>query len=227
MEKTYETTVSDFLTPNALSEVLNFLKWENITYKVYGGFLESERNKIVFSKYEISEKDFDITLLEINYNSKYSKILKHGDFLGSLIGLGLERKLIGDIIVNEKAVVAVSTHISDYIKTNLEKVGKTKVTVKVCEKLNLNIKEKEEKKMTVASLRVDVVLCAVHNLSRNKIKELIQSNKLYINFELVKDSSKKICENDIITLRSYGKFKYTKSVGISKKNKIIIKVIKY
>lgn len=66
-------------------------------------FISSENARLLIAPayYELNIADFHISLLEINYNSKFNQ-LTHSQILGTLINrLGIERYLLGDIIVQE------------------------------------------------------------------------------------------------------------------------------
>ena len=77
---------------------------------------------------ELKEEDFPITPVIINHDNKFSKKLGHRDYLGSLTGLGIDRRKLGDIVVfDDFAIVFVHRAIADYIAANLEYVGRTKV----------------------------------------------------------------------------------------------------
>lgn len=84
--------------------------------------------------------------------------MSHRDILGSILGLGIERHAIGDIIVKENiAYIIVMKDISDFILTNLVKVGKANVKVAHIDLAQLDIPEPKFKEIntTVPSMRLD------------------------------------------------------------------------
>ncbi len=220
-----------FLSPNLVSFVMENFNDSYIKIKLFGGYENAERVCIAFypSYEESNDENYNIDLLKIEYNSKYSRELKHSDFLGSIMGLSIKRELIGDIILDENiAYVFVSNTISKYIIENLKKVGNTNVNI---EKIDNNIdfftKPLIEQNTTVTSLRADVLISKIFNLSRGEVKELFESGKVFINWVNIFDISKMIKDNDVITLRGYGRLKYLRSVGTNKKGKISIIYYKY
>ena len=59
---------------------------------------------------------------------KFAEILSHRDYLGALMNLGIERYLIGDILVDEKcAYIFCLPHIMDLLKEQLCQIGRAHV----------------------------------------------------------------------------------------------------
>lgn len=224
-------SITHFLSPTFVSKTLELIDYDDLKICVYGGYENAERCICSFSPKNtvVKNDDYMIDILKITYNQKYSKELKHSDFLGSLMGLSINRDYIGDIIVEESlAYIFVCSKMSNFIIDNLQKVGRTNVKIEKCTtELDLFQKELDEIKTSVTSLRIDVILSKIFNLSRNEVKDLINGGKVFLNWIEISDSSKIVKDNDIITLRGYGRIKYLESTGVSKKGKIIIKYLKY
>ncbi len=233
-EKNYENTFTDFLPILKYIELNNILSTKHISQGVlaFGGFDEAERVIVgFFPEYIEADKSyFPISILEITYNRKYSKELTHRDFLGAILGLGIERTKVGDILINDnKAICFLYNDIAQYVDLTLEKVASTKVKTKI-----LTIKEcdipkpkLEEKTIIVSSLRLDAVLSGAFNISRGKIADYIKGEKAFINFAIQTNGAKNVKENDIITLRGVGRVKIFDIKGKTKKDRIILNILKY
>ena len=66
----------------------------------------------------------------IEFSFRKCDRLTHRDFLGSLMSLGIERETVGDILVEDgRAVVFVKAELSDYVKSQISKVGRVGVKV--------------------------------------------------------------------------------------------------
>ena len=233
-EKNYENTFTDFMP------ILKYLEFRSILIKhhieqnisTFGGFEEAERIIIGFFP-EYIEPDnnfFPISILEITYNEKYSRPLTHRDFLGAILGLGIDRTKVGDILIdNNKAICFLYNDIVDYVNINLEKVASTNVKTKVLKLQNYTIPtpKLQEKTIIISSIRIDSVLSSVFNMSRGKISDYIKGEKVFLNFAIETSSSKNVKENDIITLRGMGRIKILNVVGRTKKDKIILNIAKY
>ncbi|WP_250278922.1 YlmH family RNA-binding protein [[Clostridium] colinum] len=233
-KKNYENTFTDFLP------ILKYLEFNTLLSKYYiqenimifGGFSDAERVIIgFFPEYiEPNNNDFPISVLEITYNKKYSKELNHRDFLGSILGLGIDRSKVGDIVINDdKAICFLYNDILEYVNINLEKVSSTKVKTKILtlEECNIPKPKLEEKAIIVSSLRLDAVLSGAFNLARGKISDYIKGEKAFVNFVVNINGAKNVKEDDIITLRGVGRIKVLNIIGKTKKDRIILNIAKY
>ncbi len=226
-KKTYTPEFTIFMDPYKAYSIRDMLLNNECDILVYGGYDDSERVKIgffpEFSNADINE--FPIRAVEISYNLQFSRALSHRDFLGSLLGLGIKREKTGDIIIDDgRAVAFVDSDIADYIAVNLERVGHTKVRVKMLEHFNPKPKEAQEKRLTVPSLRIDALLSSALNISRGKASDLIKGEKAFVNWKKVISVSHTVKENDVITLRGVGRVKINEIMGTTKKDRILINV---
>lgn len=202
-------------------------------YDFFGGFSDFERGVLcVFPEY--CDKDFvryPISCLSISYNKKFSSGPTHREYLGSLIGLGIERDKIGDILLSDfGAVVFLKEEISNFVIVNLERVGRTPVKVSESDINEIKIPEKNKKEIyvTVSSLRLDAILCKAFNISRSTAKDLVNAEKAFVNHLPIKDISfNRIKEGDIISLRGYGRIILTQIEGLTKKDKIKLLITKF
>ena len=205
---------------------------------LYGGLQDAERVMVCFpASYEDREDiKFPIECIEILIKSvKYeNNSLTHRDFLGAILGLGIDRKLIGDIFtVSEngsivKAFVFCQEKIADFIVSELRQIGRCNVSaqrtsvdkVMVCRRI-------EDKYGTVPSLRLDVIIGEALNLSRTRVKALIDGDKVAVNSAASSTSHYQVSEGDVISVRGFGKFIFYGSVGTTKKDRLQIHIGKY
>lgn len=196
-------------------------------FLLFGGIAEAERKMVCFYPSFLGETElvFPIKALKIKVlGSKFHSILpKHSDFLGAILGLGIERKLIGDIFVDKDrglAYVFCVSSIADFLCLELQTVHHFKVEVtqipmeevEQCRKI-------EEKFGILSSLRVDNLISEVFRISRSKVKELFLADKVVINGRLHSAPHKEVKEGDIISVRGYGKFIFYEVSGNTKKDK--------
>ncbi len=215
---------SDFLNLYEQTVLDSLLKYG---YTLYGGYEEAERRIAVFG----DENDFGYPA-EIPVNivcispisEKFSDDLKHRDFLGSILGLGIKRETLGDIIISDnKGYVFALESISQYIVDNLTKVRHTSVSCEICESIPENALPKpKEKIVIVSSLRLDVLISGVYDISRSKSSSLIEGEKVFINGKMCKSNSLNIENSSLVSVRGYGRFKYTEILGNTRKDKIRI-----
>lgn len=97
-------------------------------YLFFGGYDDSERKMLGLFFDEPSTSMFPICGVEFSFRK--CDRLTHRDFLGSLMSLGIERETVGDILVEDgRAVVFVKAELSDYVKSQISKVGRVGVKV--------------------------------------------------------------------------------------------------
>ena len=223
---------SDFLDPGRISLVEKALSFCNdVNYTVYGGYIGAERKAVIFYP-EFMEDSIDYSDIFYNLSIKPKNMgnMNHRDFLGSLLGLGIKREKIGDILVKEDHCnVIVMADICDYIKFNLEKVGNTGVEVDTCDLEELQFFEPKLRdiKATVASLRLDSVAGAGFGLSRSKIADLIKGDKVNLNWQTTDNVSKMIKQGDIISIKGKGRIVVENIGGVTKKGRISVLIKKF
>ena len=139
---------------------------------------------------------------------KFAEILSHRDYLGALMNLGIERHLIGDILVDERcAYIFCMPHIMNLLKEQLFKVKHTNVSVEdvVWEETGY-VQKYKRKEGFVASMRLDVLVSQAYGMSRTASDKLLKAQKVFHNGRLCLSASQKIKQGDIISVRGYGKF---------------------
>ncbi|MFA5577669.1 MAG: YlmH/Sll1252 family protein [Tissierellaceae bacterium] len=214
---------TDFLDPYErvlAKSILN--RFKDISYSEQGQGPDSERQIILI--YPNYHKDFNIreyiSALRISGDIQN---LNHRDCLGSILGLGIKRDRIGDILVYEDYVdIVVKGEISNYILMNLERIADKKVSVREISLDSLDTKEMSfsEIKKTLSSYRLDIYLGAAYNLSRNESIDIIKSDRVKVNWEPVNKPSREVTVGDTISVKGLGRSVFYSVDGISKKGKI-------
>ncbi len=203
-----------------------------LNFSTFGGYSEAERNMIALFPDYFNEEDifFPIGAVKITHNTKFSSGLSHRDFLGSILGLGIERSRVGDIVVlDDAAYCFAEEEIASYIAANLEKTGRTKVKAEKADISEIKLPEKKMdiKNITVSSLRADTVFGAVFGKSRSEAQEMIRGERASVNWSVVKSVSDVIDEGDILSLKGSGRGKLIEVGGTTKKGRLVITVGRY
>jgi len=220
-------TYTGFLTPTEREIIIKNFSNEKIIF--FGGNDNSERVRAFFlPDYldEIEKSDY-ITAFRADFSYKE---LTHRDFLGSILGVGIDRKCIGDIFVfGKEAYFFITKDISEYIKTNLNKVGSVGIKLREINFDEVKIIEPTFKEInfSVSSLRIDSILAGSIMESREKSVSYIKNGIVLLNYLPCENPSQKINENDIFSIKGYGKFKVAEIGGISRRGKTFVKVVKY
>ncbi len=201
---------------------------QNSDFKIVtnGLFEEAERRVIAFNnKYNI---DYPIEALKIRNKSNFSN-LRHKDYLGAILSLGIDRNKIGDVVVkDDRAYVPVMEDISSYILNNLASIGKSPVEISILYDLvDLPSIDFDEISINVQSLRLDSVVAKLANISRSKAIELLDSSKVLVNYVKSKDKSQELLKGTRLTIRGNGKYIVGDIIGETRSGKQRIIVKKY
>lgn len=205
----------------------------------YTAFNDDERRIIGFFPMSYKEfmnddqfqESFPVQCLKIEINDFNTSKVTHRDVLGSILGLGLDRKLFGDIIVkNDCAYIVCHERIVPVIMNELIQIKRSSVNV-ICMTSNEEyvdlVPQSEQIKTTVVSLRIDVILKGILNLSRTRCNELIEQGNVKLNQIEVTKNHKNIESGDILSVAKYGKYKIGSIGSENKKNRFPIIVDRY
>lgn len=170
--------------------------------------------------------DFKISILKLIYPKKYLDI-SHRLILGSLLSLQIERDLIGDILIsNDKnCYILVCSEIKDFIINEFRVLSHQPVSIEEIDEINDTIEVKYDILETfVSSLRLDLIISERLKLSRKESQDLIIKGFVKVNQKEITNSSHIIKENDIISVKGYGRIKLLEVGGLSKRDKIHVKI---
>jgi RNA-binding protein YlmH len=229
VETTYSPKLTDFLDPRE-QHILKMLIGEHgdVNYKLFGGTPDVERKRaLIFPDYlPVTKDEFQISLFEIQYPAKFVTI-EHRQVLGTLMSLGLKRGKFGDILTKDgKCQFFAAKEISDYIKSNVETIGRAGVKLIETDIENA-IPTKEllmESELTVSSLRLDTVISGIYHVSRQKSQLFIQQGLVKVNWTLTENPSFECGIGDMLSIRGYGRAKVLAIEGKTKKEKWRINV---
>lgn len=226
-------TFTGFLNMNQLSIFYTHVNEIGTTnWKVSGGYENAERAIIRFGNLEDLgyEEEFPISCVQFSAaNEKFASEIGHRDVLGAIMNLGIERTLIGDIrFVNRKIYVYCASHIADYLCSEIIRIGKTVVVSKIAQPDQLlDMVQMEEDTGIIASLRIDVFVAFLTDLSRKNSTELLLAKNVYVNGRICDNFSYLMKEGDIISIRGYGKFVFGGVLGQTKKERLKVNYQKY
>lgn len=167
-----------------------------------------------------------IVVLKTNLNDKN---VSHKDFLGAAMGLKIKREFMGDILIkDDQAFMICHKNVADILIDELHSVGKSSVSLEYWdEPLSFTREFIENRTVTVASLRADSVVAALMNKSRTEAVKQIKQGNVKINHMDVVHTDFEVFDNDIISVRHYGKYKVFCDGNKSRKDRIFINIAKY
>jgi len=218
-----------FLTPAELNFAEGVCRSEGITYLFDGGYEDAERRIcVLFPQDDGDGRPVSQALCVLSLTvPKGGRPLTHRDYLGSLLGLGVERSVIGDILVRENgADVIILRDMAELFLSQLSSVGRSSVSaeMKELQELDTGSRQGDEYTDTVASLRLDSVAASAFRLARGKAQDAVRQGLVSVNGRQVLKPDMEVSEGDRISFRGRGKAVLSEVGGRSRKDRIVIKV---
>ena len=200
----------------------------------FGGYENAERTVCAFLP-DWQEGDDWLTDEEIPVGAIEAAFpegsgLTHRDLLGGLMGIGLTREKVGDILVFDgKAQVVALKEAIPIILSQFDQAGRCRLRLKEIPLSALTPAPAEVRlvKDTVAALRLDAVLSSGFSIARGKAADLINAGRVSVNHRECTKTDKMVAEGDVLTCRGLGKFILTSVGGQSRKGRIIIEMERY
>ena len=229
---------TDFLDMAQYEVSEKFIKKVKINnYISYGGFEQAERKMIIIypEKFntDVVKKNLTdiIQIIRVELPDDLKGKYTHRDYLGAVTKLGVKREKVGDIIVDrEGADIIVQKEISKFLLENLgglTRFSKSKITLENIENLRKVEIRKEEIDIIVSSNRLDNVIAELARCSRNKALDIINTERVFINFQNETKKTKQIKVGDVVTIRGKGKFYIKDQIGQTRSGRTILKIEKY
>lgn len=222
---------SDFLNSGEVAELkCNFHFPYGYNFMFFGGCDDCERQVLgIFPEWEeADEKVFPISVLKIE--GGYNRKLTHRDYLGTLMSLGIERKKTGDILTEDKcAYVFIYADVAEYVERNISKIGNQGVKTSLVKLENFEPPNRQMQitETVCASLRLDAVVGACANVSRQESAKLISGGGVKLNSRETLEVAKTVKVGDLISIRGYGRFILSDTGGETRKGRIHIQLSKY
>ena len=194
---------------------------------LYGGYDDAERRVMVFlPDYfdALPAEDDPLALLRVSI-PKGSRELTHRDYLGSILALGVDRSVVGDILVRpDGADIIVLAGMADYFLSNYVQAGRTSLSVSRQPISELLFSETviKSKKDTVASLRLDNIVSSAFDLSRAKAQEAIKGGLVFADSLQCCKPDAAVREGEKIVLRGKGKAILSEIGKTTRKDRIFI-----
>ena len=225
-----------FLSPGeqaALSDLLS--AWGHPRHLFWGGYPDAERRVCAFlpdwqeEDDLLSDPEGPLAALEAKFPQEAG--LGHRDILGSLMGLGITREKVGDILLPGPGVcqVVALREALPILLSQWEGAGRWKVRLEAIPLDRLAPKPAQVKTIrdTVATPRLDAVLSAGFSLSRSKAAAYISSGKVALNHRECLKGDKLVEEGDTITCRGLGKCVVKEVPGQSRKGRTMLVLERY
>lgn len=224
-----------FLSPGQRSAAEDMLNaWGRPRCLFWGGYEGAERTLCAFlpdwQEEEDLKNDPDGPIGGVEAVFPREVQLSHRDILGGLMGLGLDREKLGDILILPgKCQVLALTECIPILLSQWDSAGRAKLKVRQIPLCELEIQPPQVKEIrdTVATLRLDAVLAAGFSLSRGKAAELIAAGRAAVNHRECTKVDKTVEKGDVITCRGLGKCVVKDVPGQSRKGRTMVVMERY
>lgn len=222
--KTWEIVCTDFLSPPEMLEAQQvFHRLTDIQLVAAGGYTQAERQRLAIARSELplDTDAVQLAALDIAGNFLFDPAT-HRDFLGALLGCGIVREKVGDIIVlgERGAQAIVVPDMVEYLELHFNQVRSVPVKTRRMDLSELKIREPKKKEMTTteASLRLDAIASAGFGMSRSKMAEMITSGDVRVNWKETTSASHAVKSGDLIAIRGKGRVEVGE-IAITKKDR--------
>ena len=228
-------SATDFLSPQQQMMALDLLRLAGISetsYLVTGGYAGAERKLILFLPDwldgESAAEELPVRCLRAAFRAEDK--LNHRDFLGSLMGMGIVREKLGDILVSpDSADLIVLDTVAEFLLQSWNSAGRAKLRVSEIQPGHLHIPEVQcqEVRDTVSSLRLDAVASTGFKMARGKAAELISGGRVQVNWRECTKPDKLLAAGDTVSSRGFGKFVLAEVGGTTRKGRTAILIKRY
>ena len=168
-ERTATVTSTAFLTPAEQYALTNWARHRDCTLVLHGGDAGCERRAAFFLPFYLAAEDFDPAehLCAVHFSAPFGAP-GHRDYLGAILGLGIRREWVGDILVQEHGAYVFCLPSVAPALLELEQVGRTGVKAAAVELAAVPVPERKVRPVTftVQSARLDAVVSGMFRLSR-------------------------------------------------------------
>lgn len=224
-----------FLTPRQQMLARTLLQQSGGSAVFAGGYEGAERCMALFLPdyltaewYAADEEEYPLCAVRCTYRPEEKPT--HRDFLGSLMGLGIRRDTVGDILVSEgNCDILLRREILSFVLQNYTAAGRVAVKTAQVSLSNLHLPERkyQEIRDTVAALRLDSLVSAGFRISRGTAADLIRAGKVEVNWSVCQKADRLCAEGDQFSARGFGKCCLRQVGGLSKKGRITVLMERY
>ncbi len=226
-EKTFTVLYSRFLTPAEQALIAGVSEFAG-SVSFDGGYEDAERRmcRVCTDEYQ-SDEGAPYELWDAGLTAAGGEI-SHRDVLGSLMGLGIKREMIGDILVRQGgAMFFCDSSVSSYLEFNLEKIGRYRITLRRAELSDIPEPKLQKAKININSPRLDSICAECFGMSRTKAAEAIRKGLVSIDWQICDNVSRELKGGEKLSLRGKGKVRYIGITGTSKKGRSFAEIEKY
>lgn len=220
---------SGFLSPRE-QEMAHFLFGNADGLSFYGGFESAQRKCLLYLPDYLPEIPEDSPVVCLRATFYKGDHPSHRDFLGALMGFGIDRSCVGDICVGDGYCdFFVLSEIAPHLIRDFESAGRTKVKLSPLPLWEFAPPEEKTESFydTLPSLRLDAVIASGFRISRSRAGDFIEAGKAAIDGLPCEKADKAVDEGATVSVRGLGKIKLAAIRGKTKKDRIGVEILRY
>ena len=225
---------SAFLTPRDSHLASVYLTRKGAHFLRLGGYADAERVRIavlpdymesVQSADDLSNFGYGDEIAALKVSASGYRHLSHRDYMGSILGLGVERAVVGDILVPREdgtlAYIFCDSAMARFFEAELTKVANDKVKTETVALSDVEMPERRFAPIndTVASARLDCVVAALCNLARERAKEAVLAGLVEVDYECEERPDRVLTPPCLLTVRGYGKYRVLSACDVTRKGR--------
>lgn len=199
------------------------LRMANIVF--HGGYPDAERTMAFFLPDWMEPDALDISehIRAIRLTAAFGEP-GHRDYMGAILGMGVGREWVGDILVEGHEAIALCQPSVLRHLLSIDKVGRYGVkSVEIAlDEIPVREKKTEERRFTVMSPRLDSVAAGLFHLSRTECARQIAMGTLSLNYTECLKPDAPVKEGDVLALRGAGKGRIAEIGGSSRKGRLFV-----
>ncbi len=226
--RTGRAQYSNLLSAAQMQQARICARQAGVLLESFGGFEDAERRVAAFTDMPDEALRWPVVCVRLGWDKRFDT-LGHRDILGSLMSLGMDRALLGDIVMGTgEAHLFALPAAAKRVQAELAQAGGATLSVEILEEIPaLSAGEGEPVRGTVASLRLDAVLDLAFRLSRGRAAELVKSGRVQVDHMLELRPDRKLSEGAVLSVRGIGRAELAEIGGQTKKDRTSVTLLRY
>lgn len=205
--RTEQAVPGRFVTGEERNQARHEAREQGISVSFSGGWDGAEREQVCFHP-DWTEAVFTAVWVEIRWAAKFSTV-SHADLLGSLMALGMDRSLFGDLMAEvDRAYLCALPEAARRLTEEWQEAGRVPLKVTLLDQPPLIRPPKgEEMRDTVASLRLDCVLSSGLRVSRTRAAEIIRQGLVQMDHTPTERPDALLTPGTLLSVRGFGRIR--------------------
>lgn len=209
-----------FVTGEERALAVHEARGAGVTVSFDGGWPDAERVQVCFHP-EGQAPEFTAQWVEARWNARFAAV-EHRDLLGSLMGLGMDRELFGDLIAMEgRALVYTLPEMTLRLPMEWTQAGRATLKVSVPDTPPMIEPPRGTLlRDTVASPRLDSVLSSGMRTSRSRAAEWIRQGLVMVDHSPEERVDRVLAPGQLISVRGFGRIRLTEVGRPTRKDRL-------